>query len=89
MEVDDPPDVDDKSVTHTCGTDPATPEAGDEFTMVSEVTAGEDLDDVFVRFDFSDPVRGLYDRAKDAGEFEHGHQRGRHGQIDRSGDSLT
>ena len=64
VEVEDPPDVDDKSVTHTCGTDPATPGAGDEFTMVSEVTAGEDLDDVFVRFDFSDPVRGLYDRAR-------------------------
>ena len=26
--------------------------------------AGEDLDDVFVRFDFSDPVRGMYDRAR-------------------------
>ena len=64
VEVEDPPDVDDKSVTHTCGTDPATPGAGDEFTIVSEVTAGEDLDDVFVRFDFSDPARGLYDRAR-------------------------
>ena len=64
VEVKDPPWVDDKSVTHTCGTDPATPKAGDEFTIVSEVTAGEDLDDVFVRFDFSDPVRGMYDRAR-------------------------
>ena len=64
VEVEDPPKVDDKSVTHTCGTDPATPTAGDEFTIVSEVTAGEDLDDVFVRFDFSDPVRGMYDRAR-------------------------
>ena len=64
VEVEDPPDVDDKSVTHTCGTEPATPKAGGEFTIVSEVTAGEDLEDVFVRFDFSDPVRGLYDRAR-------------------------
>ena len=64
VEVEDPPWVDDKSVTHTCGTEPATPKAGDEFTIVSEVTAGEDLEDVFVRFDFSDPVRGLYDRAR-------------------------
>ena len=64
VEVEDPPKVDDKSVTHTCGTEPATPTAGDEFTIVSEVTAGEDLDDVFVRFDFSDPARGLYDRAR-------------------------
>ena len=64
VEVEDPPKVDDKSVTHTCGTDPATPTAGDEFTIVSEVTAGEDLDDVFVRFDFSDPAKGLYDRAR-------------------------
>ena len=64
VEVEDPPWVDDKSVTHTCGTEPATPEAGDAFTIVSEVTAGEDLEDVFVRFDFSDAVRGLYDRAR-------------------------
>ena len=64
VEVEDPPDVDDKSVTHTCGTEPATPKAGGEFTIVSEVTAGEDLEDVFVRFDFSDPVRGMYDRAR-------------------------
>ena len=64
VEVEDPPWVDDKSVTHTCGTEPATPKAGGEFTIVSEVTAGEDLEDVFVRFDFSDAVRGLYDRAR-------------------------
>ena len=64
VEVEDPLRVDDKSLTHTCGIDPATPSAGDEFTIVSEVTAGEDLDDVFVRFDFSDPARELYDRAR-------------------------
>ena len=64
VEVEDPPWVDDKSVTHTCGTEPAAPGAGDRFTIVSEVEAGEDLDDVFVRFDFSDPVRGMYDRAR-------------------------
>ena len=64
VEVEDPPWVDDKSVTHTCGTEPATPKAGGEFTIVSEVTAGEDLEDMFVRFDFSDAVRGLYDRAR-------------------------
>ena len=64
VEVEDPPLVVDKSVTHTCGTEPAAPKAGDRFTIVSEVEAGEDLDDVFVRFDFSDPVRGMYDRAR-------------------------
>ena len=64
VEVEDPPLVVDKSVTHTCGTEPAAPGAGDRFTIVSEVEAGEDLDDVFVRFDFSDPVRGMYDRAR-------------------------
>ena len=64
VEVEDPPLVVDKSVTHTCGTEPATPKAGDRFTIASEVEAGEDLDDVFVRFDFSDPVRGMYDRAR-------------------------
>ena len=89
VEVEDPPWVDDKLVTHTCGTEPATPAAGDEFTIVSEVTTGEDLDDVFVRFRLQRPCQRAVRPGQGAGEFEHGHQRERHGQIDRSGDSLT
>ena len=48
----------DSKADHTCTTSEDT-DAGREFQLISEVTAGEDLEDVYVEFELINVARGL------------------------------